>query len=145
MKMIEKFVYNNADHLRLFKNKAWEYRNDWNYILPRLSVKEILPFMISKYRLVEGEQIIRPIHFYKVGGDCDNQLVFLLAYFYFVFGREVEKDLYFVTVDFHNGMSHIFLEFKNNDDTISFDALPPKYNYTQNDIDKRDRISLLEL
>ena len=145
MKMIEKFVYNNADHLRLFKNKAWEYKDDWNYISKRLSTTEILPFMISKYKLVDGEQIIRPIHFYKVGGDCDNQLVFLLAYFYFEYGRQVERDLHFVTVDFHNGMSHIFLEYKDDSETISFDALPLKYNYTEKDIDKINRVSLIEI
>ena len=130
--MKKHYVNNKLDHLKLFVDKAWLYRNDWEYI--NQDAEFLLEKVIRKYKVADGEQIIRPIHFELVGGDCDNQLVYLLSYFFYMYGYNVSQDLYLVTVKFFNGQSHIYLEFFDGRERKSFDALPRKYHYTNRDI-----------
>lgn len=37
-----------------------------------MSMREIFNAVIDRYTLEEGEQILRPLFFWSIGGDCDD-------------------------------------------------------------------------
>lgn len=44
-------------------------------------IYDVWKMVQSKYLLEQGEQILRPFYFEQVGGDCDDQCIFLTSLF----------------------------------------------------------------
>jgi len=118
-------VNSESEQLKLFVNLAVKYQDDWNELINYFSdFEEIFKFTIAKYTREEGEQILRPKYYYQVGGDCDDQFIFLTSLLLW-FGIRPEN-IYLALASWNNGetFEHVYAMFKQNRAIYSLDALP---------------------
>lgn len=106
--------------IEFFVNFAWYWNRDLDNF-PDFDLDQLFQYCQVRYKLVSGEQVIRPRFYENIGGDCDNCLVFVLSFLFNKYGKQwVQKNVAIVEagrLDF----SHIFLTVGN----ITFDPTPP--------------------
>lgn len=77
-------VDSQADQVRLFVQFAAKHSSDFNtHALAEFfnyDIKTIWRFVQSKYLLETEEQIIRPLFYAQVGGDCDDGFIFIVSF-----------------------------------------------------------------
>lgn len=80
----------------------------------------LFEFIQSKYLLEEEEQFLRPLYFSMIGGDCDDQAIFVAA-FYLHYGWPPGKIFFIESAERENYFEHIFTAVRG---IAAFDALP---------------------
>jgi len=112
-------IYNietEDEQIRLFVDYAFRFSSDWLYIdgFKSWSISEVIKFSKEKYIHEYGEQILRPTMFFNIGGDCDDQFIFILSYLIY-FCYPIEK-IYIRLSSWNEGkdFSHISLAYLDN-------------------------------
>lgn len=147
------FYQNKQNLLPHLVKIALRHRGDWTQILSnpsqtarpeivrtivaRLSAGEIdnaiywvWRFAQELYQLETGEQLLRPTFFSMVGGDCDDQVIFILSFLAFV-GVPPEQVSITEGAFNHGPFEHLFLELQTESGKIALDALPKTpFGYT---------------
>ncbi len=73
-------VTNTTEQIEIFVRAGLEHAGDVPNII--YSVQNLIQFLKSKYKTYKnGEHVLRPKFFLEFGGDCDNQLTYLIAYY----------------------------------------------------------------
>lgn len=94
-------------------NKALQFKSDFA-VMPFTNLQEVYNYALKNYKIVKGEQVIRPIHFYEIGGDCDNQVVFILGFL--AYSGYNLCNVRIVDQVFHDSnIRHIFLQIRASD------------------------------
>jgi len=44
-----------------------------------VEMSDIFDFVVSKYTTEQGEQIVRPLYYLEIGGDCDDATIFWVS------------------------------------------------------------------
>lgn len=95
------------------------------------------------YTLEEGEQFLRPGYFYAVGGDCDDQVIFVLSFLKWLGYHENEIWIVEGSLDAMD-YTHIFLKIQFFDEIIYLDPLPGnQFGYTQPSAKREWRVDQL--
>lgn len=116
----------NREVLKVIKEMAYTYKSDVsNYIIPYENTTALLTWLFNyclpKYVLVEGEQIIRPKFFIKIGGDCDNICLYILAVLYYYRPDLIPLTSFVEATANGDNYDHLFLSV----DGIWIDPVPP--------------------
>jgi len=121
---------NDYETLQYMARFIINYQKDFGKIyFPGPSPENLWMFAQSKYLLETEEQLLRPFYFYLIGGDCDDQTIFLGAALLY-YGYAPIEDIIIVESGYEKGhYPHVFLSViiqSNGPDKLLFtlDALP---------------------
>lgn len=71
------------EQIQIFCEMAEDYQGDFQFPEMKkfltMDFKNVCAFLRSKYLREQGEQILRPYYFYKIGSDCDDAFCFMVA------------------------------------------------------------------
>lgn len=122
-------VETEFDQIKAFVKFAWKWQVD--FFTPELrhflnqDLQKTFDFVVSKYTLEDGEQILRPLYFAQIGSDCDDGLIFWLSLM--MASHYPLKDLMIVEVkespkdDYY---CHVFAALRLGKKIIYLDNLP---------------------
>jgi len=130
-------VNDKREGIPLMVDMAWKYRKDWAGIsseiwLPRdydflESLEFIFELAQARYTLEEGEQFLRPWYFFQIGGDCDDQAIFILSYLFYI-GMPADRTYIVEAGNSEDNVYHIFIAVEitinNKPKLILMDAIP---------------------
>lgn len=120
-------VETEFEQIQTFVQFANKYKTD--FLTPDLrhfldmDLRDLFEFTKSKYLLEEGEQILRPKYFARIGGDCDDCTIWYLAAF--LCAGVKPENLFIVLARLPGGpWEHIFCALWHEQKIIFLDNLP---------------------
>jgi len=131
--MRHEIVYADTAHdqIKIFCEMADEFKTDFQFEEMKkfltMDFEKVCAFLRSKYLREQGEQILRPYYFYKIGSDCDDAFCFTVSLW--LAAGVPKSDIYVVEAkerDTDKNYCHIFCALKNpkSGKLIWFDNLP---------------------
>ena len=115
------FQVNNVnDSLKIMKNICLKYFTDLKF--SELSLEDAYKYCQQKYAREKEETFMRPDVFKKIGGDCDDQTIFITC---LLLCRGVPEDKIIWVICGQNRYTHIFLIY-NQGQKMFFDMLPDR-------------------
>lgn len=114
---------------------AFKYANDIRKVVPQIEIgwgqdklsmataRDLFYYLQNRYVLEEEEQFLRPKYFAMIGGDCDDQMIFALAFYKF-FRLSNEKVFIHESGQTSDLMTHIYCSVDLLEGKAIFDALP---------------------